>query len=115
MSGSVVETTKGTAGILPAGATATVAASGFGGTTGTGIQVTFGGALAAAQLGAATVGSLGFTNLTGSATGFFNKTEKGGPATGNQGYTQQRDGQQPADRDRARPVRSPSRTGRRSR
>jgi hypothetical protein len=67
-------------GILPVGATATVAA--FGGTgalNATGFQVTFGG-----TLGLVDVSSLALTNLTGTS-GFVGETAKGGPID-NQGF-----------------------------
>jgi hypothetical protein len=78
-SGTVAETTKGTAGILPPGATGTVAAFGGSGTLNdTGFQVTFGGALAGVD-----VAPLGLT-VTG-ATGFIGETAQGGPSQ-NQGH-----------------------------
>ncbi|MDA0180215.1 M12 family metallo-peptidase [Solirubrobacter phytolaccae] len=69
---TVVETTKGGAGILGAGATATV--TGFGGGTfdTTGFQVTFGGTLANLNLAPLTVAVEG-------GTGFVGETAKGGP------------------------------------
>lgn len=73
-SGSVAETVKGTAGVLPVGATATVAA--FGGTgilNDFGFQVTFGGAL-----GLVNVSQLSLTNVNG-FTGYVGETAKGGP------------------------------------
>ena len=80
-SGSVAETVKGTAGILPPGATATVAA--FGGTgalADTGFQVTFG-----AGLGLVDVSALELVDFSG-ASGFVGETARGGPIA-NQGHT----------------------------
>jgi hypothetical protein len=71
--GTVTETQKGTAGVLPPGSTATVAA--FGGTgalNDTGFQVTFG-----AGLGLIDIDNLGI-DVTG-ATGFIGETAQGGP------------------------------------
>jgi hypothetical protein len=79
--GSVAETVKGTAGILPVGATATFAAfGGAGGLNDAGFQVTFGG-----NLGLIDVNSLTLTNLNG-LTGFFGETAQGGPIE-NKGFT----------------------------
>src|SRR3954466_12085069 len=77
--GAVVETTKGSAGILPAGGTAAVAGFGGGAFDDTGFQVSFGGTLAGGDQPA-----LGIA-LTG-ATGFVGETAHGG-APGNQGFT----------------------------
>ena len=78
--GSVVETTKGTTGILPARATGVVAAFGGAGALGdTGFQVTFG-----AELGQMDLAPLGF-DVTG-AGGFIGETARGG-AVGNKGTT----------------------------
>jgi len=73
--------------VLPAGATASVAVSGFGGTLADGFSVTFGGTLDASHPAAATIALLRFVNLTGTARGYFAETEKGGPVTGNHGTT----------------------------
>jgi hypothetical protein len=62
--------------ILPAGATATIAAFGGSGTlNNTGFQVTFGGALAATNVPV----MLSLTNLSDGASGFVGETDKGGP------------------------------------
>ncbi len=80
-SGSVVETTKGTAGIIPIGATATVAAFGGAGVLNDfGFQVTFG-----AGLGLMNLDPLAITNLNG-ASAFVGETAKGGPIE-NKGFT----------------------------
>jgi reprolysin-like metallo-peptidase family M12B/putative Ig domain-containing protein len=72
--GSVAETTKGTAGILPAGATAAVTAFGATGIFNDfGFQVTFGG-----TLGLVNVSQLSLTNVNG-FTGYVGETAKGGP------------------------------------
>jgi hypothetical protein len=77
--GTVVETTKGSAGIVGAGATAAVTGF-FGGTfNDTGFQVSFGGALAGQNVEALTI------DVTG-ATGFVGETNHGGQP-GNQGFT----------------------------
>jgi hypothetical protein len=77
--GTVAEATKGTAGILPAGATGVVAAfGGAGGLNDTGFQVTFG-----AGLGLVDVDSLGLSVTGGS--GFIGETAQGGPIE-NKGY-----------------------------
>ena len=81
VSGTVAETVKGTAGVLPVGATGTVAAfGGAGALNGLGFQVTFG-----AGLGGVDVGQLRLTNLSG-ASGFVGETAQGGPVE-NQGFT----------------------------
>jgi hypothetical protein len=82
VTGSSVETTKGTAGMLPAGATATVA--GFGGSTfnNTGFQVTFGGALAMTNISV----MLALQDFSAGASGFIGETDKGG-AVDNKGGT----------------------------
>jgi hypothetical protein len=81
VSGSVAETTKGAPGILPIGATATVApyfnVAPF---NTAGFQVTFGGVL-----GLVNVSPLTLTNLSG-ATSFTGETAKGGPIDNN-GFT----------------------------
>lgn len=82
VSGSSAETTKGTAGILPPGATATVAGFGGGTFNNTGFQVTYGGILAATNV---TV-TLALQDFTGGASGFVGETDKGGPVD-NQGGT----------------------------
>jgi hypothetical protein len=77
--GTVVETTQGTKGILPPGATATV--GGWGGATvldDNGFQVTFG-----AALGSVDVAPLGVA-VTG-GTGFVGETAQGGPVK-NKGF-----------------------------
>ena len=79
VSGAVIETVKGTQGMLPPGALATVAGFGAGTFNTTGFQVTFGG-----TLGLVNVNSLNFVDLTG-ATGWFGETAKGGPIE-NQGW-----------------------------
>ena len=73
VTGSVTESAKGGPGILPVGASATVA--GFGGGTfdDTGFQVTYGGVL-----GGVDVDMLELVGLTG-ASGFVGDTAKGGP------------------------------------
>ena len=73
VTGVVLETAKGSPGMLPPGAVATVAGFGAGTFNTTGFQVTFGGTLANLNLS-----SLAFVDLTG-ATGFFGETAKGGP------------------------------------
>ena len=74
VSGTVAETVKGTAGILPPGATATVAAFGAAGNFNDfGFQVTFGG-----TLGLVNVSQLALTNVNG-FTGYVGETAKGGP------------------------------------
>ena len=79
--GAVAETVKGTAGVLPAGATAAVAAwGGAGALNDAGFQVTFGG-----NLGLIDVNALTLTNLNG-LTGFFGETAQGGPIE-NKGFT----------------------------
>ena len=76
--GTVAETTKGAGGILPAGATATVAAFGGAGTLNdNGFQVTFGGGLAAVDADA-----LGIAPGT---IGFIGETARGGPVE-NKGF-----------------------------
>jgi hypothetical protein len=77
--GTVVESTKGGAGILGAGATASVTGFGGGAFDATGFQVTFAGTLANTN-----VPSLGLT-VTG-GTGFVGETAVGGPGT-NRGFT----------------------------
>jgi hypothetical protein len=74
--GTVAETTKGTAGIVGAGATATVA--GFGGGTfdDTGFQVTFGGTLAGLDQPSLELAVTG-------GTGFVGETAHGGPPNNN--------------------------------
>ena len=80
-SGSVAETAKGTAGILPPGATATVAAfGGAGALADTGFQVTFG-----SGLGLVDVNALELVDFAG-ATGFVGETARGGPIA-NRGNT----------------------------
>ncbi len=77
--GTVAEATKGTAGILPPGATSIVAAwGGAGALNDTGFQVTFG-----TGLGLVDVDSLGLSVTGGS--GFIGETAQGGPIE-NQGY-----------------------------
>ncbi|HET9944120.1 MAG TPA: hypothetical protein VFR56_00600, partial [Actinomycetes bacterium] len=71
--GSVTETAKGAAGILPAGGSVTVAGFGGGAFDDTGFQVTFGGALAGVDVDM--IGLVGFSG----ATGFVGDTAKGGP------------------------------------
>lgn len=78
--GTVAETTKGSAGVLPPGGTATVAGFFNGTFNTTGFQVTFGGTLALTN-----VSSLTLTNLSG-ATSFTGETAKGGPIQNN-GFT----------------------------
>ncbi len=79
--GTVAETVKGTQGLLPVGATATVAAwGGAGALNDAGFQVTFGG-----TLGLVNVSALTLTNMTG-LTGFIGETARGGPID-NQGFT----------------------------
>jgi hypothetical protein len=74
VTGSVVETVKGAPGILPIGATATVAPFGATGIFNDfGFQVTFGGGL-----GLVNVSQLGLTNVSG-FTGYVGETAKGGP------------------------------------
>ena len=89
-SGSVAETTKGGAGLLPVGATAAVAGFGGGAFNTTGFQVSFGG-----NLGLVNVDALTLTNLNG-ATGFFGETAKGGPID-NQGSTVTSTGNSPPE------------------
>ena len=79
VTGAVIETVKGTQGMLPPGAVATVAGFGAGTFNTTGFQVTFGG-----TLGLVNVNSLAFVDLTG-ATGWFGETARGG-AIDNQGW-----------------------------
>ena len=72
---------KGTKGLLPIGATATIAAwGGAGALNDAGFQVTFGG-----NLGLVNVSALALTNMTG-LTGFVGETARGGPID-NQGFT----------------------------
>jgi hypothetical protein len=78
-SGTVSTTTNGTSGILPTGATATVAGFGAGTFNNTGIQVTFGGVLA----GSPSVGALSLTNLSSGVSGYVAETAKGGPNRNN--------------------------------
>ena len=80
VTGTVVEAVKGGVGILPVGATATVAGFGAGTFNTTGFQVTFGG-----TIGLTNLSSFTLTNLNG-ATGFVGETAKGG-AIDNQGWT----------------------------
>jgi hypothetical protein len=78
-SGEVAETTTGTSGILPAGATGTVAAfGGSGALNDTGFQVTFGAVLAAIDTDSLSI------DVTG-GSGFIGETAQGGPIE-NQGY-----------------------------
>ena len=80
VTGTVAETVKGTAGILPPGATATVAAFGATGIFNDfGFQVTFGG-----TLGLVNVSQLALTNANG-FTGYVGETAKGG-AVDNKGW-----------------------------
>ena len=79
VTGAVIETVKGSQGMLPPGAVATVAGFGAGTFNTTGFQVTFGG-----TLGLVNVNSLAFVDLTG-ATGWVGETAKGGPID-NQGW-----------------------------
>ncbi len=81
--GSVSTTTNGTSGILPVGATATVAGFGAGTFNNTGFQVTFGGSLAGQATGALTL-----TNLSSGVSGYVNETAHGGPAPYNKGFQQ---------------------------
>ncbi|HXV34247.1 MAG TPA: M12 family metallo-peptidase [Gaiellaceae bacterium] len=74
VSGSVAETVKGAPGILPIGATATVAPFGATGIFNDfGFQVTFGGAL-----GLVNTSQLALTNVSG-FSGYVGETAKGGP------------------------------------
>ena len=81
-SGSSVETTPGAPGILPVGASATVAGFGGGTFNNTGFQVTYGGTLAATNV---TV-TLALQDFTTGASGFVGETDKGG-AVDNTGGT----------------------------
>jgi hypothetical protein len=72
--GTVTETFKGAPAMLPAGATATVAAfGGAGALTDAGFQVTFGGGLANVNVNATEL-----VDVSG-ASGFVGETAKGGP------------------------------------
>jgi hypothetical protein len=82
VTGSSVETIAGLAGILPTGATATVAGFGGGTFNNTGFQVTYGGVLATTNL---TV-TLALQDFTAGASGFVGETDKGG-AVDNTGGT----------------------------
>ena len=74
VTGSVAETVKGTPGMLPIGATATVAPFGAAGIFNDfGFQVTFGG-----TLGLLNTSQLALTNVSG-FTGYVGETAKGGP------------------------------------
>ena len=75
VTGAVTETVKGTSGILPAGASASV--TGFGGSTfnNTGFQVTYGGTMALLRAPY----MLGLTGMTAGSSGFVSMTQKGGP------------------------------------
>jgi hypothetical protein len=77
VTGTVAETTKGTKGALPVGATATVAGFGGGGFDGTGFQVTFG-----SNLGLTNQAPLSLTNVNG-FTWFVGETARGGPIDNN--------------------------------
>ncbi|HXZ56714.1 MAG TPA: M12 family metallo-peptidase, partial [Gaiellaceae bacterium] len=81
-SGTVSTTTPGTSGILPSGATATVAGFGGGTFNNTGFQVTYGGTLALTNVPVL----LGVQDFTAGASGFVGETDKGG-AVDNQGTT----------------------------
>ena len=74
VTGTVAETVKGAPGLLPVGATATVAPFGAAGIFNDfGFQVTFGG-----SLGLVDVSQLGLTNVNG-FTGYVGETARGGP------------------------------------
>ena len=80
VTGTVAETVKGAAGMLPAGATATVAPFGAAGIFNDfGFQVTFGG-----SLGLVNTSQLALTNVNG-FTGYVGETAKGG-AVDNKGW-----------------------------
>ena len=106
-SGTVTETTKGTPGMLPPGATATVAGFAGGTFNDTGFQVTFGGTAWRARRRLAR--ALGFTG----ASGFLGETAKGG-AIDNQGWIDGAQRQPRPGGDAPMPA-SRSRSGRRSR
>jgi hypothetical protein len=79
VAGTVTENEKGGTGILPAGATGTVAASGLSTAfDDTGFQVTFGGTLAGVNVDMLTIQPTG-------ATGFISDTAQGGPIN-NKGF-----------------------------
>ena len=73
-SGTVSTTTAGVAGILPTGATGTVAGFGGGTFNNTGFQVTFGGTLATTNVPV----MLALQDFTAGASGFVGETDKGG-------------------------------------
>ncbi len=74
VTGSSVETIKGTSGMLPVGATATIAGFGGGTFNNTGFQVTYGGILATTNVSV----TLGLQDFTAGASGFVGETDKGG-------------------------------------
>jgi hypothetical protein len=82
VTGSSVETTQGSAGILPVGATATVAGFGGGTFNNTGFQVTYGGVLATTNVSV----TLALQDFSAGASGFVGETDKGG-AVDNTGGT----------------------------
>ena len=73
-SGTVSTTISGAVGILPIGATATVAGFGGGTFNNTGFQVTFGGTLATTNVSV----TLALQDFTAGASGFVGETDKGG-------------------------------------